>query len=109
MKGFVGESQSMALPLPVGKALTYSAMANGRNPQDFQGLPGWHGAIVCVLAVLQRDFYLCKDWSSSTYPDIQKYQDEDLVLISDPDHFIIELKLLILDLDLIKLITDISF
>ena len=97
MKGFVGESQSLALPLPVGKALTYSAVA------------GWHGAIVCVLAVLQRDFYLCKDWSSSTYPDIQKYQDEDLVLISDPDHFIIELKLLILDLDLIKLITDFSF
>ena len=26
MKGFVGESQSLALPLPVGKALTYSAM-----------------------------------------------------------------------------------
>ena len=26
MKGFVGESQSLSLPLPVGKALTYSAM-----------------------------------------------------------------------------------
>ena len=57
MKGFVGESQSLALPLPVGKALTYSAMAIGRNPWDFQGLPGWHGAIIRVLAVLQSDFY----------------------------------------------------